>query len=1589
MIKVQVSSINDITVTGFDITVRKPNGETQKIPNGVTSLLKGDLIISGIDGSPLLKSDIFKKVNLESNSSVLVPTMINSQEEVVDENYKIQQDGEPASTQSQEELEALQEQIKELTELKRQLEEAKEEDEASEEQESNLELLNELLNQTNYAFIDSQMLQANEDGEAESEQNDNTSTNSSNEQPSINTSSSSGTNSQPITEGEGESDKEESTLFVEVQLSSRSDSGTKGDFITNLSKPTFEVRTLAGATVSISINGVIYEAVADSSGFAIVTTSGELADGEYNLIVKAVDDAGNEESINQLLVIDTDPPEVTIRLDSDTGHSEVDGITNVNRPTFKGTVGGNPESLTITVGDISYELPVNNGEWSFTFPVEIPDGTHEFIISAIDAAGNEATASQQVVIDTVNDFSVSLTGLTDSGMLGDWVTNIDRPIFVFKHEAGSTIEITLNGITYEVDVNESSPTNYQLPISLTEGVHHLTFVSIDVAGNRSEIEQEVIIDLTPPQFTWLGLSDESNTGDITDNVTAVTNPIFVGRGEIGATILVEIDGFTYSTKVDDSGRWSLSVSNNLSDGTYIISAHATDVAGNASEVVGTEVVIDTVGPTITGGLDSSTDTGQYNNDGITNAETLIFKGETEPNLLVTLFIEELNYSTAVDADAQGNWGFDVSNLEEGNYSYFISAVDAAGNDSVNAVKGTIVVDRSIDNFSAQISDESNSGDISDNITNVKTPTFSGTAEPSSKITVTIKNVSTGDKPSVYGPVTTDDSGHWFYSVPSELSDGDYLVSFSVLDLAGNTDSVDFTIVIDTQISLTAELNSTSDSAEVGDLITNVSRPEFNGTSDPGSTVYLLLTHAESGAKVELTTIALADGSWSIVTPVSSSLSNQGEWSWVVNAVDVAGNNADPVSGSFLFDSIAPGVIVELASSTGFDELHTNDNTLNFLIKTEANAKVSVSIFQVTNSVISTTPIYESAAPILVGDSGQLVYNVTTPLADGEYAYQVSSTDVAGNVSVTELNSVTIDTAPPELGIITLTDNSDSNLVGDNITNESNLILKGVGSEVGSLIHITITNNRTGEILTLDPSNYKVESANWIYELPQSLEDGSYNLSFQAEDSAGNTSAHGDLEVIIDTVPPELGSVTLDSNSDTGISDGDFITQDRNPIFVGSAEKNSTVEVLIYRSDTLIKSSSVKVTDQNGLWSVTVSDLSDGEYRWVVKATDIAGNTATLAEDDQLLTIDTIYQGATGKLNDDSNSGDKLDNITNHHGVKLSGTGEVGSSAQIKSLTGPDGSNIDISAVPNTVVNESGDWVLQLPGLIVGEGNYQWTVELIDLAGNSKNLSGTVVLDTITNIDAILESDFGVSDTDGITNAKSPTFSGTGEVGGVVELTIVGPDGRPVVNIPTTTVASNGKWSITIPELSKEGDYSWYAEVTDVAGNTASTNVSTFTLDMTAPNILGAKVVLDNSIGFESEPIRTNNDQPTFEGKISESNGVVVVHLYSVIDGGVSPGPIYTSDPTNIDSKGGFSVSVSDSLSEGEFLWTLEVSDIAGNKTNSDPQTIVIDKTAPTLSDVSLSDDSDTSLVAGSNHSNDSTPTFVGLSEAGARVSIRV
>ena len=101
--------------------------------------------------------------------------------------------------------------------------------------------------------------------------------------------SSSSGKSPPPTDGEAEPEPDDQ-LFVDVKLSSRSDTGTKGDMITNATKPSFEINTLPNAKIILTIDGVDYEAVADSNGKVIISLTDPLTDGEYVISVTAKDE---------------------------------------------------------------------------------------------------------------------------------------------------------------------------------------------------------------------------------------------------------------------------------------------------------------------------------------------------------------------------------------------------------------------------------------------------------------------------------------------------------------------------------------------------------------------------------------------------------------------------------------------------------------------------------------------------------------------------------------------------------------------------------------------------------------------------------------------------------------------------------------------------------------------------------------------------------------------------------------------------------------------------------------------------------------------------------------------------------------------------------------------------------------------------------------------------------------------------------------------------------------------------------------------------------------------------------------------------
>ncbi|MGL5250726.1 MAG: Ig-like domain-containing protein, partial [Enterovibrio sp.] len=1072
---VQIDSLDGLKIAGFTITVKLPSGEVQTIENGVTLLLKGELSLVDSGGKPISTADVLANVNLNAGASVIVPELISNAQESNEAEKDVQlQMAKAEQEQLEKKLEELKKLKEELEKKQKELEEKnKGEDEKSEEelkqQQEQSEQLQQLVDELN-ATLAEQMAKdiAGEQAvqtalqQAQKMQQELSSSEPSSskkgkydEAPSFNSKSGSSTAAPPEEEQEDKKD-----LFVEVSLASSSDSGEKDDFITKHTKPTFDIATTEGAKITLIINGVEYEAVADSSGKAIIQTTEDLPDGEYSITVKVVDSAGNEATTVHQLVIDTTPPEAEFKLESDTGTNTEDGITNVNKPTFTGKVSGDPVELYIKIGSQTYSLDAKNGEFSFTLPTKLLDGKYDVSLIAVDVAGNESIVKHTITIDTENSFDVSLQGSSDSGGKGDWLTNVTKPSFVFEHEPGSKIQIVINGVIHEVPPQDGTSTIFQLPVDLAEGINNVKFICVDAAGNRSVVEQQIVIDTKAPSFEFTGLTTDSNSGVNTDNITANNQPTLQGKAEPGSTVYLVIDNITYSVEVASNGRWTLTVPNALADGDYEITAWAEDLAGNRSPIETSSIVIDTVGPTISGGLDDSSDSGESATDNVTNAEDLIFSGQTEPNSEVIFRIDTLGLVLKTVADEFGNFTFTVTGVPSGEFNYVITAVDAAGNESAKPVFGKVEVDREIDDFSAKLDEGPVQGPESiDNITNDNTPTFKGTGEPGSKVTLSIVDNS-GKVVSNYGPVLVNAQGEWSFTLPKSLGDGSYSIKFNNSDLAGNSLSQQLDVTIDTQISLTANLAKSSDSGDSdSDEITNVSRPQFSGTADPGSKITVTLKNATTGEEIVLKTVANSAGDWNVGVSLADAITTQGMWNWSVNAVDVAGNTAQPVNGQFLFDSVAPTVDVELASKTGSDPSYTNDNTLDLTIRTEPGAKVVVMVYRVENGALLPTPVHSTEPPLSSGGSGQLNYRVPE-LGDGQYVYQVLVTDVAGNTYQTQEMSINIDTAPPSLGSVSLSEASDSNVAGDNITNKNQLVFTGQGAEIGAKIHVTVVNKTT-------------------------------------------------------------------------------------------------------------------------------------------------------------------------------------------------------------------------------------------------------------------------------------------------------------------------------------------------------------------------------------------------------------------------------------------------------------------------------------------------------------------------------------------------
>lgn len=551
--------------------------------------------------------------------------------------------------------------------------------------------------------------------------------------------------------------------------------------------------------------------------------------------------------------------------------------------------------------------------------------------------------------------------------------------------------------------------------------------------------------------------------------------------------------------------------------------------------------------------------------------------------------------------------------------------------------------------------------------------------------------------------------------------------------------------------------------------------------------------------------------------------------------------------------------------------------------------------------------------------------------DGTW-YYTNTTRITGSLWLgtesTKSNGITVDTvAPTTPSVPDLIAGSDSGSSStDNVTNNTTPTFSGT-AEAGATVKIYAGGVQVGSG-TATGGNYSIQVS--------ALAPGVHSITATAGDPAGNASAaSAALVITIDvTAPPTPSVPDLIAESDSGSSSTDNLTNAATPTFAGTAEAGVTVTIL----DGVTPVAGGTATAGN--YSLTASVLANGAHTITARATDLAGNSSS-ASAGLVITVDTLAPAVPSvpDLIAASDSGSSsTDNLTNATTPTFIGTAEAG--AAVKLYAGVVLAGTDTATGGNYSVTSSA----------LTQAVYSFTATATDGAGNTSGASGglTVTVDISaaapSTPDLATASDTGSSSTDNITNATTPTFTGTAEAGATVTLYNAGVEAG-------SGVATGGNYSIATSVLA-EGARSITARVTDAAGNLSSASSAlVITVDTTAPVVLNS--VIGKEVGFLSGSIK-NSGRYYVYANIVETGGGVATETANV-------SAITTSGTALNLASGSFSTmgipynyrsAVQTALAApGTTYSILSTFDVAGNTQSQSNHSVLLDNTAPTAAGI--------------------------------------
>ncbi|MDG1469953.1 MAG: Ig-like domain-containing protein [Ascidiaceihabitans sp.] len=350
-------------------------------------------------------------------------------------------------------------------------------------------------------------------------------------------------------------------------------------------------------------------------------------------------------------------------------------------------------------------------------------------------------------------------------------------------------------------------------------------------------------------------------------------------------------------------------------------------------------------------------------------------------------------------------------------------------------------------------------------------------------------------------------------------------------------------------------------------------------------------------------------------------------------------------------------------------------------------------------------------------------------------------------------------------------------------------------EPGDTVTVTV-GDQTGDTIIGDDGTWGV-----VLDGENLPSDGEWETIVVVDHlTGGNTPLDGPVWTI-DTTAPEI-EITDGIQATGDVFNGEEL--DGGAVISGTGEAGATLVV------TVGEHTQTTTIGEDGSWTVTwpAGTFAAGEYtsEMTIVATDAIGNASTTTA---TIVIDTISEVT---IETNTTAGDGTINAAEQAaGVTLTGTAQVGSTVDV---------TFGGTTLP-AVVDSQGVWSVVFPSSAIATGEYDATVTAVatEANGNSATTTGTIHVDTISEVSVSTSTVAGDGTINGAEQAAGVTLTGTAQAGSTVDVTF----GSTTL---AATVDANGNWSVDFPPSAiATGEYE--ATVTAVATD-ANGNVSAST-----------------------------------------------------------------------------------------------------------------------------------------------------------------